>query len=244
MDKLIKEINDCFLALHSGNKDHFEKFDIVTLKNQLENNSRYLESEFMLLRKSFADLFENNREKLNRYKTRISIPTTENVQKPEHEVIFDIHEWVGRPNEPYFEQYIELLKLNGNVLQTDDRNENFITYLKDDFAEKVCFLLRNELKDGVPSEKAKWIFVLYKKGLFSPVKVPDEKALFAKNTSFTYRSFYKSLQDLTLTKSDQEKGIKEQTKSLFDKWNSKSLPAENDPDLKGYFDKINKILVE
>lgn len=242
MDKLISDINRCFLALHAGDKDQFKKYDIVSLKNQLESNQKYLGREFLLLQNSFTDLFANNREKLTYYKTRISTLSLIDGQKPEHEILKDIYEWAGSDKEPYFEQYVAIIKLNEVDSQVENQDSDFRYYLKPEFAEKVCVFLSGKLKDAKPAEKAKWIFVLFKKGLFNPETVPDEKALYAQNSMLTYRIFYKTLQILVKTNADQEKAIKQQTKQIFDERKLKNLPPELDPDYKKYFDELNQIL--
>ncbi len=250
MGNLIHDINACFLALHSGNKKQFERYDIVLLKDQFEINPKYSGREFDLLRKAFSDLFDINRQKLNHYKNRIFIPSPMiDGQKPDHEVLKDIYSWANLNTEPYFERYINLIKPDSNTesnttSQVANQKIDFKIYLKDDWADKLCELLAEKMKNSVAGDKAKWIFVFYERGLFKPEMVPDEKALYAKHSDFVFRDFYYAIQALTGDTKDQERRIKEGIKDLFDEKHKKSLESKLNPDFMGYFDEINKILVK
>jgi hypothetical protein len=48
---------------------------------------------------------------------------------------------------------------------------------------------------------------------------------------------------MTCTEADQETNLKRETKEIFDIWSSKQISPQNSPDLRGYFDELNRLLI-
>jgi hypothetical protein len=243
MDKLIQDINTCLLALYEGDKERLKECNIIGLKDQFDTAAKYQVNEYNLLRQALSDLTVDKQEKLKHYISRIKVTENNKGYQLDHFILQDIYDWAKLDKQPYFERYISLIKIKGSSDINPNEITHFRKFLRDQYADTVCDFLTVKIKKGKPTEKAKWIFVLFKLGLFKPEIMNNQASLWAQSSEFKYRDFYKAFQIMTCTEADQETNLKRETKEIFDIWSSKQISPQNSPDLRGYFDELNRLLI-